>query len=364
MIHFVAPGDYIQGPGALSRLPFFVEQAGGVAVIVTDEVVLAKVKQQLGVVFGAERMPPALCIGPEVTYTAIESLCLTMPADATVVVGMGGGKAIDMAKGMADAKSIPMISVPTVASNDGPTARVYAVYDDDHRLVAIEHMKSSPLAVIVDTKLLINSPLRLMRSGIGDAIAKTFEAEAAWNARGSNMQGSAAPELARAIARSCYDTIRQYALPGLSAMWMGEPDEAFEKLVEACVLMSGLGFENGGLSTAHAVTRGLTQSRHGKHATHGEHVAYGVLVQARIEGRTGVELDDLTSFIEAVGLPTSLFALSGKPADEQDFDQIAKFALEASYSANFPESMSRTSLINAMKGIEIRAAAQQMSLGA
>jgi glycerol dehydrogenase len=363
MIHFVAPGDYIQGPGVLSRLPFFTSQAGGVPVIVTDAVVLAKVKPQLLAAFSNEAMPQTLCVGPEVTYAAIESLCSRMMDNATVVVGLGGGKAIDIAKGMADAKNIPMISVPTVASNDGPTARVYAVYDDEHRLVAIEQMKASPMAVIVDTKLLISSPLRFMRSGIGDAIAKTFEAEAASRAHGSNMQGSAPPELARVIAQACYDTIRQNALPGLASMWLGEPDEPYEKLVEACVLMSGLGFENGGLSIAHAVTRGLTQSRHGEHATHGEHVAYGVLVQVRVEGRTNAFFDDLAGFIEAVGLPTSLFGLSGKPANEQDFSQIAAAALEASYSANFPTSMNKASLVSAMQGIEKRAATQLMTLG-
>lgn len=362
MMHFVAPGDYLQGPGVLSQLPVFTAQTGGVPVIITDEIVLAKVAPRLRAVFGDLAMPATLCIGEEVTYGAIESLCSCMPVDTTVVVGLGGGKAIDMAKGMAAAKDLPMISVPTVASNDGPTARVYAVYDDEHRLVAIESMKSSPLAVVVDTNLIINSPVRFMRSGIGDAIAKTFEAEAAFSARGSNMMGSTPPAIARAVARACYDTLRQNALSGLSAMWHGEPNEAFEKLVEACVLMSGLGFENGGLSVAHAVTRGLTQSHHGKYATHGEHVAYGVLVQIKVEGRSSTLFDDLAGFIESVGLPTSLFALSGKPATEQDIAQIAEAALLASYSENFSKSVNRSALISAMQGVESRSATRLMSV--
>jgi len=354
MIQFVSPSEYLQGPGVLSRLPAFTARAGAKPVIVVDARVEGVVAPLLAAAYGSDCTPPSCRIDGEVTREAIAALALALPTGASVVVGVGGGKAIDMAKGAACTRELPMISVPTVASNDAPTSRIFAVYDDDHRMVAVDRMPGNPLAVIVDTALLVRAPARMMRAGIGDAIAKTFEADAAWVAGGCNMLGSQPPAIGRAIARAAYDVIRKHAVAGIAAMGRGEPDATFEALVEACVLMSGLGFENGGLSVAHSVTRGLMQSRHGAGALHGEHVAYGLMVQIVVEGRGDAFADDLASFLTAVGLPTSLQAMSGRAASLEDFDGIAKATLAAPHLANFPPNVRQATLMRAMRAIEQR----------
>jgi glycerol dehydrogenase len=48
--------------------------------------------------------------------------------------------------------------------------------------------------------------------------------------------------------------------------------------------MSGLGFESGGLSIAHAMTRGLSKVPGSREAMHGQQVAYGLLLQLMLEG--------------------------------------------------------------------------------
>ncbi|VVE89852.1 iron-containing alcohol dehydrogenase [Pandoraea bronchicola] len=350
LVRFVAPGDYLQGCGALAHLPDLTRRHAGPAWYVSDVAVASWLTPRLQALVDS-----ALQLNTfdgEITYAAIDAMAARVPNDVGVIVGIGGGKAIDMAKGVAVAHGLPMISVPTVASNDAPTSRAYAIYDDQHRMVAVERMPANPVAVLVDIDVLIGAPVRMMSAGIGDALAKWFEADAAAQADSRNMLGATAPALARVIARAAYDTLRQDAVAALAAMRRGTPDAAFGQTVEACLLMSGLGFENGGLSVAHAMTRGLMRSRHGHGALHGEHVAYGVMVQLVLEGRDDATLADMASFLAAVGLPSSLRTMSGKTAMPQDFDDIAAASLLAPHWGNFARRVDGQCLVQALRSLE------------
>jgi glycerol dehydrogenase len=79
--------------------------------------------------------------------------------------------------------------------------------------------------------------------------------------------------------------------------------------VEAIILLSGLSSENGGHAGAHAVHNGLTTLPQAGAALHGEKVAFGVLVQLVLEGRTSHHLREVQEFCFSVGLPRSLEAL-------------------------------------------------------
>ena len=72
----------------------------------------------------------------------------------------------------------------------------------------------------------------------------------------------------------------------------GQPNAAFERVVEAALLMSGLGFESGGLSIAHAMTRGLSRVAGPREAVHGWQVAYGLLLQLVLEKRDAAFMSD------------------------------------------------------------------------
>ncbi|MGV8294067.1 glycerol dehydrogenase, partial [Pseudomonas aeruginosa] len=96
------------------------------------------------------------------------------------------------------------------------------------------------------------------------------------------------------------------------------PTPAFERVVEAKILMSGLGFESGGLSIAHALTRGLPKIAGLASAPHGLQVAVGLLVQLDLEARQDGMLATLTQWYEQVGLPTTLAALgAAAPSDAE-----------------------------------------------
>jgi glycerol-1-phosphate dehydrogenase [NAD(P)+] len=93
-----------------------------------------------------------------------------------VVLGIGGGTKIDVAKLSSARQGIPFISVPTTASHDGiasPVASVKGLREP------YSVMAQSPMAIVADTSIIIRSDYRFTASGCGDVIAK-FTAVRDW----------------------------------------------------------------------------------------------------------------------------------------------------------------------------------------
>lgn len=86
------------------------------------------------------------------------------------VLGVGGGRPIDVAKCSSDKVGLPFLSVPTAASHDGIVSSRGSINSDDgKRSVAAR----TPLAVIMDTAILAESPYKLLAAGCGDIISNS-----------------------------------------------------------------------------------------------------------------------------------------------------------------------------------------------
>lgn len=341
-----APRRYIQGPGAVADLPAIVATLGRRAVLVGDPVALDREGSPL---------PDAavLRFGGEITKAEIARLAEDAAAvGADVVVGMGGGKAIDTAKGVALRLGAPIAIVPTIASNDAPTSRLIVVYDEHHAIVEVEMLPANPDVVLVDTAIVARAPRRLLAAGIGDAMSKTFEARACAAAGGRNFFGGMPPLAALALADACYAAIREDAIAALEACDRDTPDAALENVVEAAVLLSGLGFESGGLSLAHSLTRGLTAHPKLAGALHGELVAYGTLVQIAHEGLDEAARVDVAAFCRACGLPTRLADLGIALPGDDDYGVIAAPTLAAPHMKHLARPASQASIVAAMRQVE------------
>ena len=352
---FGSPHRYVQGPGALTQLGQWTDRTGGRPVLIIDHAIVDLIMPTLQAAYEGRPLPPIIAFEGEITFAAIAKLTETArPHAPSAIVGVGGGKALDVAKGVAHTLACPMITVPTIASTDAPTSKAIAVYDDQHRMVAVEQMQRNPELVLVDTNLIAKAPSRFLRAGIGDAIAKKFEAEASRNAGGKTAHG-ALPSLAgMLLAEGCYVTLREHAVAALQAVEAGSPDAALERVVEACVLLAGLGFENSGLSIAHAMTRGLMAAPSTTRALHGDHVAYGLLVQLVLEGRDPAFLTDLIGFYHSVGLPATLRALGGNDLASDELALIADRSMTAPHVKNMPVTVTSATMIAAMTTLERR----------
>lgn len=344
-----APRRYIQGPGALSRLPEIVAELGRSAVVVADPIALEREGPPLPNV-------RVLRFGGEITHAEIERLTAEARLDASdVVVAIGGGKAIDAGKGVSKRLGCPIAVVPTAASNDAPTSRLIVVYDENHAIVGVEMLASNPDVVLVDTAIIARAPRRLLAAGIGDCMSKTFEARACAAANGTNFFGGNPPLAALALADACYATVRRDGVAALAACDRNVPDAALENVVEAAVLLSGLGFESGGLSLAHSLTRGLTAHPKLAGALHGELVAYGTLVQVAHEGLAAAERADIAAFSAACGLPRRLADLGLNDPDPSDYATIAGPTLAAPHMKHLAKPATQDSIVAAMRLVEAAA---------
>ncbi|MDB5425419.1 MAG: hypothetical protein JWQ29_2835 [Phenylobacterium sp.] len=225
---FGSPSRYVQGPGALERLGDLTRGMAQRPAIVVDADVLPFVQALLEAAFpgGAAAVLP---FRGEVTHDAIDALAAeARKAACDLVIGIGGGKGLDAAKGVCVKLGLRFVAAPSIASNDSPTGRALAVYDNDHVLTAIETIPDSPLLVVVDTRLIAQAPARFLRSGMGDAIAKKFEAERACADGASNFFDGRPTRTALAIADACYCTLREHGRAAMAAAEAHVTDEAFE----------------------------------------------------------------------------------------------------------------------------------------
>jgi len=352
---FGAPLRYIQGPGALQQIGQTAATLGRHVLLVADALVLDMVGPAV-----AESCDQAgvqltrLQFAGEITPAEIERMVASARHHhAQGVIAAGGGKGIDAGKALAHHLQVPVITLPTIASNDAPTSKIYVVYDEQHRLLKVEHMASNPHAVIVDTALIAKAPRQLLLAGMGDAISKKFEVAQCHAAQGQNIFGGLGTRAALALADVCFDMLLQHADGALAALDRQTPDAHLEAIVEACVLLSGLCFENGGLSVAHSMTRGLSALPETAHALHGLQVAYGTLVQWQLEKRPPPFMAEMRAFYKRIGLPMSLRQLGlPRAATAQDLDTIAHLTLAAPHMRHFARTLTVQEMAQAIAEIE------------
>ena len=83
-----------------------------------------------------------------------------------------------------------------------------------------------------------------------------------------------------------------------------------QHVVEAVLLLSAVAFENTGLSIAHAIATELGAIKEvAAHSLHGEHAAYGTMVQVLAEGRSDEEREEFFAFTDSIAFPACLAAL-------------------------------------------------------
>ena len=116
--------------------------------------------------------------------------------------------------------------------------------------------------------------------------------------------------------------------PPSSPVERGALTPAVETIIEANTLLSGLGFENCGVSAAHGIHDGLTVLDETHGFFHGEKVAFGVLCLLMLEGRPLAEIEATARFCRSVGLPTTLADLKLGKAKPADIERVAEASLK------------------------------------
>ncbi len=318
----VFPGKYIQGAGAVQELSGLIKSLGRKGLILTSPSVKKNILPNCCTKdIDLELFRGECC---EEELSRVQKLAGKSKID--VLIGMGGGKTIDTTKIVADRMGIAAIVLPTIASTDAPCSGCAVVYTKDGQFEKVLYQKANPAAVLVDSSIIAAAPVRYLVSGMGDALATWFEARSCVQTHSVNECGGYCTLAGLSIAKLCYETLLEYGYLARLACEKQIVTPALEHIIEANILLSGIGFESAGLASAHAIHNGLTALPETHAFYHGEKVAYGVLSGLHLNDATQNEIETVYAFCKKVGLPTTLADIGLGKATREDLMTIAKMS--------------------------------------
>ncbi|EOL46654.1 hypothetical protein RV11_GL001306 [Enterococcus phoeniculicola] len=315
---FTSPGKYVQGPKILKTNLAMITAYGKQAIIVTDSFVWEMIGKTFNENLQKEAIATTIILLDKQSPNKDENPIVCREEAIDFVIALGGGKAIDFGKAVANKQKVPVIVVPTAASTDAPTSAISVTYDDKGFFQSYHYYDKNPDLVFVDTDVLVNAPVRMLKSGIADGLATFIEAEAVAKSHGKTLAGGTQTIAAHALAKTCEETLFFYGKQAIAANEAQAVTPAFEAVVEATTLLSGLGFESGGLAAAHALQNSFS-SIEGEiqKKTHGEKVAFSTLVQLMLQGDSEERMERFITFYQSIGLPTTLNELGLGLSDKE-----------------------------------------------
>lgn len=248
---------------------------------------------------------------------------------------------------------MPVLVCPTIASTDAPCSALSVIYTDEGVFEEYLFLPANPNLVLMDTEVITKSPVRLTVSGMGDALATYFEARACKNSGAATCAGGLSTSAAMALAELCFQTLMEEGVKAKIALSAGACTPAVEKVIEANTLLSGIGFESGGLAGAHAIHNGLTVLEECHHMYHGEKVAFGTIVQLVLENIPSDELEDIITWCIELGLPVTLKELGVTEVTDEKIMAVATAACaETDTLHNMPFEVAPETVCAAIKAAD------------
>ncbi len=339
----LSPSRYVQGAGAISEIGLHTSRIGTCALIIGGKTALSLCGPDILASLAEQGIP---ChhecfqgVSSQLEIRRLQGIAAANRSD--IIIALGGGASIDAGKAVSHEMRVPVIVVPTVVSTDAPCSALSVIYTESGVFERYLFLRKNPDCVLVDTTLVAKSPAKFLVAGMGDALATFWESDTCFRSGKPNpLTGGASPTLATsALARLCYETLLESGLQAKLAVERNVVTPAVEAIVEANTLLSGLSSENGGHAGAHSIHNGLTTLTAAKNKLHGEKVAFGVLAQLVLEGRSSSAIKEVQDFCFSVGLPLCLEDLDIVNPAPQDIRRVAEAAVaegETIHSSWFP----------------------------
>lgn len=290
--------------------------------------------------------------GTECTQANADRL-LAEPAvqQADVIFAIGGGKAIDTCKVVADLAHKPVFSFPTICSNCSAATAIAVVYDDNGAF-SHYHYPPCPRHIFINPQIIAEAPDEYFWAGIGDALSKQPEVEYAT----SKDELDVTAELGLSLARTCSEPLFRWGEQGLDDVRANRSSEAVERIALDIVINTGYVsnltnqpdfYYNSCI--AHAFYNGSTGIVREGHFLHGQVVSFGVLVLFAYAGDED-NLHRYAEFNKKLGLPVTLAEINLDDADLEDLRRYAEHSNE--WKQQKPEPVDPDRFIAAIKAAD------------
>lgn len=354
----VALPKFCFGRGVYARFPALCRSLGDTFVVIGGVTAMEKGLPSLTAALEGSgmRMLAALPFGGACTQAAMDRLAAEIaPLSPAFLVGMGGGKAIDTAKGTADQLGLPLVSLPTLVSNCAPITALSVVYREDGPFDRFLFYDAPPALTLVDLEIAAKAPAKYFRAGMGDTLSKHLECT--FSARGDEL-GHALDHMSAiglALSSTCYDPILLYGRAALDEVERGEAGPAMEICARSIIVSAGLvslmANDDYNCALAHAVCYGLQHFEHvERDYLHGDLVAYGAMVQLMLDGQCE-KAAQLRNFLVSLGVPVTLREMNVL-LDRAALGDCLAEATTGPDMAHIPYDITQEMVYNAMLRVE------------
>lgn len=321
--------SYTVGEGCYSEIARKARFLGKNAVVIGGKTAMQKAKDKLlkGIQGTDVTISDFIWYGGNSTYENGDMLCaMDAVKHADIIFGVGGGRACDTAKYVADQLDKPLFSFPTIASNCAAVTAISVMYHPDGSLRDYYFPKLAD-HTFIETSIIADSPEKLLWAGIGDALSK--ECEAVFGS--SETELSHTPMMGVTLSHVCTEPLLKYGKKALQDIREKRVSPELQEVSLDIIVSTGIVsnlvthlpeyYYNSCL--AHCFYNGFTLTAAGERHLHGEVVAFGSMVQLKYAGNQAL-FERVAEFNLSIGLPV---CLADVEVTDQDLETIADRAL-------------------------------------
>ena len=346
--------SYAIGKDAYKYIPSICSPLGSKILIIGGETAVKKSFAKINnSIIGSKLSIVAMEIFKgECTYKEIKRVAsLSKKLKVDMIFGVGGGKALDTAKGAAHEANIPIITLPTIAATCAAITALSVVYNEDGSFDSFYFFPKPPFHCLIDTQIIAEAPVKYLRAGMGDTLGKHYEA--LLSSRGDELSHSSL--LGVTISNMCGAPILKYGKEALEECEKDLAGKALEYVVLSNIVSTGLVSilveECYNCAVAHSLFYALEILPHfNEHHLHGDVVAYGVLIQLLIDNQEE-EFNKLRSFLTSIGTATTLQEM-GVKCDYSLLKPVLDETLMSPDMRHLPYSISEEMLWKAIEKAE------------
>lgn len=317
MIEVKAPGHYLNQPGLLDELGRYAAPIGRDRVwVVTGQQAWHAAGARVSASLAAQGVHfQQVVVQGKCTRATIDRLALQAQADdIQLIIGLGGGRVLDIAKAVSESlQGLPLITVPTIAATCAAWSPVSVIYNAAGGHVSSTPLQRMPEWVLVDSQLLAEAPVRYLKAGIADALAKWYEFEP-YLRHGDNNISLVLKAQAAKLALDIFAELTPQALADNQA---GQATPALIRVIDAVIALAGMANslrdEQPRIGVAHAIHNSVTHIDGRADLLHGELVGYGLRIQAAIDRLEPQSQALLLRLLVLLNMPATLEDIGIRP---------------------------------------------------
>lgn len=347
------PGKVVRGSGALANLGSICLTQGKKLYVLGGKTALAKTKLSIyaSVAQAGLDIAAFAWYGGECSQENVDKLTEdVLSCQADVIVAVGGGKALDTGKAIGAKCKLPVVTVPTIAATCAAVTPLSVMYNKKGEFAGNLFLDDCPTGVIVDTAIILATPVAWLVAGLGDTLAKMYELRAA----ASVMPPNSLTISAVISGQICYEIIQRFGQAARQAVETQQLSDEFDSIIDAIILSAGLSSIFGGEklrnAAAHAIYNGFTKIPATHAVAHGSIVGYGNLCLLALEERSDEEVVAEIRLAERCGIPTTLRQIANMT--EEELQLACQASAAATAMACMPFSVNAEMLLAAIRRID------------